>query len=346
MLSSLLVSRWPYHSTASEEAEGGEAKVMAVNAAVRRPMSVFKLYSAENKSVCPISCQLSSAGKFPVCASFGGARLAHSDSNTSGSLPGKAYFPKANDIHSAKTEIKIKNYGPGVLYGVQLLKEDIYPSEDAFLGQSVIGFKNALEPMDSSTSPVQDGMRSIVHYTPCYKANFYRSGLQTAVCDCTPSNASDAVKTARGVICKKGKSVCAGSSGNDKSIFASTAVGVLQDSHSKQEARKSLSKCIMHKNNNPLPALSNSLLTVYEKNCKDWGTACEFTRINDDQDTTIKKSWCGAEYAAKSFAGYTGRTAYSSVSTSAWPSGQEEILMPASSQDAAPIPANANMVWP
>ena len=332
----------PYHSTASEEAEGGEAKIMAANGAVRRPMSIFKLYSAENKSVCPVSCQLSSAGKFPVCTSLGGTRLTHADSNTtSNSLPGKKYFPQTDDIHSAKTEIKIKNYGPGVLYGVQLLKEDIYPSEDAFLGRSVIGFTEALEPTDALVNPAQDGVRNIVHYTPCYNANFYRSGLQAVTCHCDPANASSAVNTARGVICKKGTSVCAGSSGNDKSIFASTAVGVLQDSHSKQEARGSLSGCIMSGNSRSIPALTNSLLTVYEKNCKDWGTACEFTRIDDDQPATPpKKSWCGAEYVAKSFAGYTGNAVYPSAQTSAWPNEQEEIFMPASSQHLMPVPVH------
>lgn len=336
----------PYHSTASEEAQGGEAKIMVANAAVRRPMSIFKLYSTKGKSVCPTSCQLSKnafnlkrSNNFSVCTSLGGDRLAHSDSNTSGPLSGKKYFPKADEIHAAKTEIKIKNYGPGVLYGVQLLKEDYYPEEGTFLGRSMVGFKGALEPTDSSMNN-QDGMKSIVHYTPCYKANFYRPRLQKVTCDCDPSNSNDSVKTARGVLCKKGKSVCAGSSGNDKSIFAGSAVGVLQDSHSKQEARESLSKCILYGDSGSPIALPNSLLTLYEKSCKDWGTSCEFTRINDDQETP-KKSWCGQTYAAKSDWGYTGRTAYPQSQTSVWPSGTEETAMPASSQDMLSIPAAA-----
>ena len=331
--------RVPYHSTASEEAEDGEAKVMTANAAVRRPMSIFKLYSTENKSVCPASCQLSKFENFPVCMSLGGERLTHATSNTSGSLSGKNYFPKADKIHAAKTEIKIKNYGPGVLYGAQFLKEDIYPAEGASLSRSVVGFKGGVEPTDSSEN--QEGIKSIVHYTPCYKTNFYRPGLQKFTCDCNPTQASDEVMTAGGTVCKKGKSACAGSSGNDKSIFASSAMGVLQDSHSKQEARDSLSKCQNFGGSEKLEAMANLTSTVYEKNCKDAGPPnyCDFTRIDDDQDTTPKESYCGHEYVAKSTHGYTGTEQYPDTKTSVFPNASDEAVLSAFSQSDIPISA-------
>jgi len=311
----------PYQSTDAEEEK---EKVLVVNAAIRRPMSVVRTYVEENTSICPISCGIA---KRP---NMGSSNVEHPDcvGFVSGVQSGGEYFQ--NNIHSVEAKIKVKNYGPGVLYGLQLLKEDVDSRTGRLLGRSMVGFSDI--PLEPVHSPDQEGERGISHITPCYSAGFYRMGLERITCDCNSSDSSDFKNTAGGVVCLKEKSVCGG-----KSIFAGNASSTLEGS----EARESLSGCLFSPGSRPdLPAVSNSILTVFEQPCDDTAD-CQFTRIDDDQttDLTESKSWCGNKYVSSTV---TGRTERPNVPITTAHS-LEETVFPAASQSNVPLPGSEIM---
>ncbi len=289
----------PYQVSDAEE-EG--SKNLIVNAAIRRPMSIIKTQIKEDSSMCPVSCIIakrtnmgSSNVDFPECAGF-----------ASGNQNGEQYF--SDNIHTVETKLKLKNYGPGVLYGISLLKEDIDPRTGLLLGRSMVSFQDSdpssladtpLEPAHLTTNPpdVEEGVRVLAHHTPCYSSNFYKPNLQRITCDCElnppdpPDPTTGSKNTANGVICMKGTSVCAG-----KNIFVSNVPGVLQDDSTTQDARNSLSGCFHAPGTlEDLPTLSNAVVTAFEKPCID-ATDCQFTRIDNDQISTTKESWCGNDY--------------------------------------------------
>lgn len=316
----------PYQSTDAEEEE---AKHLVVNAAIRRPMSIVKTFMEEDSSMCPISCGIASRSHMgtsnvenPDCVGF-----------ISGTQSGGDYFQ--NNIYTVETKMKAKNYGPGTLYGLQLLKEDIDPRTGLLLGRSMIGFPDpsllASDPKNLPLEPVhlalQDGERNMDHITPCYSPSFYMPSLQRVTCDCDTSTTSEYKNTARGVICLKDQSVCAG-----KSIFASNIPSILEG----DEARKSLSGCLRPPGALPLPAVSNSMLTAFEKPCKDSGT-CEFTRIGSDQEpvnSTPGKSWCDNAYVATSTTGREERPTTPMTTAHA----PEDTVFPMANQDNIPLP--------
>ena len=297
----------PYQATDTEEEK---SKMLIANAAIRRPMSLVKVQIKQDSSMCAVSCTVAGRAhgddskiEYPECAGF-----------ASGNQNGGPYF--VNNIHTTKTHLKVKNYGPGVLYNLQLLKEDIDPNTGVLLGKSMVGFsEDPLEPAHFTTRPadIKEGVASMEHHTPCYASSFYKPNLERIACDCEPNSDSDqtsnAVKTAGGTACKKGTSECASYPENNKDVFVINAPGVLQDSSTKFEARKSLSGCFHAPGKmSTLSALSNSILTVFEKPCKDAGT-CQFNRINSDQPQVTQKkvTWCKNEYVGTSAANPTGR---------------------------------------
>ena len=321
--------RVPYQSTDAEEEE---EKHLVVNAAIRRPIAIVKTYMDANSSVCPISCAIASRPHMENsndsvdnfdCVGF-----------ISGTQSGGKYFQ--DNIYSVSTSMKVKNYGPGVLYDLHLLKEDVDLRTGLLLGKSMVGFSNS--PLEPSHLTLQDGEKDISHTTPCYSSSFYSPSLTRITCDCDPANSLDAVNTARGVICVKDKSVCAGT-GNR--IFASSAPAVLEGS----EARDSLSGCLHSPGATPnLPALSNSILTVFEALCED-SDNCEqssysgenaFTRIPSDQVSTPRKTWCGNNYVTSTATGRKGRPT-AQVNTDAHV--VQETVFPMANQDNIPLSA-------
>ena len=232
--------------------------------------------------------------------------------------------------------MKVRNYGPGALYGgIHLFKEDVDPSTGRLLGRSMTSFSgDPLEPLHYSSTLSDRNVREgiIKSLTPCYSAKFYKPNLETASCDCEPAGSSDSVNTAEGVVCKKSKSECAGSTAVDRTIFAGAAPGVLQDTHNKAEARESLSGCLHAPGKlEELPALSNSILTAFEKTCKD-AADCQFTRINDDQTSTNPnefESWCGNDYVGFASTNPTGRK-LRPTSTPVGVGVKEKTVLPAS----------------
>ncbi|MDE0150872.1 MAG: hypothetical protein OXK80_00025 [Bdellovibrionales bacterium] len=316
----------PYQSTDAEEEE---TKHLVVNAAIRRPMTIVKTFMEEDSSMCPISCGIatrshmgSSTVDNPDCVGF-----------ISGTESGGQYFQ--DNIYAVTTKMKAKNYGPGVLYGLQLLKEDIDPRTGLLLGRSMIGFDSPpVEPVhwDYSTPPpslVQAGERNMDHLTPCYSTSFYSPSLERFAYDCETTNAGEYKNTAGGVVCLKGKSPYAG-----KSIFASSTPSTLEG----DEARDSLSCVSSASSSSPLPTLSNSILTAFEKPCKDKaGTteACDFARIDEDQvqPTGSEESWCGNAYVTST---ETGREERPTAQLT--PHAKEDTVFPVANQDNTPLP--------
>ena len=328
----------PYQST---DAEDDAIKSLVMNAAIRRPMSIFKMYVKEDSSMCPVSCAIasrpdmvSSNVDFPECAGF-----------ASGIQGGGDYF--SDNIHTVETTLKVKNYGPGVLYGMSLLKEDIDPRTNNLLGRSMVGFSSP--PLEAShfTTPsdVEEGVLEISHHTPCYSSNFYKPSLQRVTCDCEHSigpgallsTNTDAKNTANGVVCAAGTSICAG-----KNMFANNAPGTLQDSSSSREARDSLSGCLSAPSQlDKLPPLSNSVITAFEQACEEADASsahdCDFDRIQSDQVSGVTppgESWCGNDYDAST---ETGRAPYPTGVQVPAPTVVSTVFS-AANQDNIPLP--------
>ncbi len=322
--------RVPYQET---DAEGESSKNFTANAAVRRPISLVKIHVKQDASMCSIGCtagkrtHMDNANAPSECAGL-----------ASGSQSGGEYF--TDNIHTVNTSLTIKNYGPGALYGVRLFREDIDPNNGLLLGRSMESFSgDPLEPLHfaAADSNRNKRVKTMTHQTPCYASKFYKPNLETASCDCEPSNSSDSVNTAGGVVCKKSKSECAGSASADKKVFASNAPGVLQDTHTSSEARDSLSGCSHAPGKaEDMPALSNSILTAFEKPCKDAGD-CQFNRIDEDQPSGAnpKKTWCGNNYTGLASTNPTGRKLRPTAGPMAFPSAQETVS-PASDHQRHP----------
>ena len=328
----------PYRSTDAEEAE---SKSLIANAAIRRPMSIVKTQVTADNSMCSISCNtavrphLEDANgtntnvEFPECAGF-----------ASGSQ-NPEYFAK--NIHTAKTEIKIKNYGPGVLHGIRFLKEDIDPKGNLLLGRSMLPFSGDLEPSHTNPDPNNvslnsDGAAIIEHHTPCYYPNFYKPSLQTASCDCEKAIGSGAVNTAQGAACKKGQSVCASTTTPtvNKNVFAGTAPGVLQDSSTEHFARKSLSSNLPAPESlEDLSPVYNSIMTVFEHPCKTATINCEFNRLQDDQTSPVS-TWSFQSYTGAAGTNPTGRKTPTLSDLKNFPSSQKTVY-PAANQGFSPL---------
>ena len=293
-------------------------------------MSIVKTHIEEDSSMCPISCALASRSSH-----MGTSNVDHPDcvGFVSGTQSGGKYFQ--DDIYTVETKMKVKNYGPGVLYGMQLLKEDVDPRTGLLLGKSMIGFPNSdpasHDPLEPVHLTIQDGERDISHITPCYSANFYSPSLQSVTCDCESS--ADAVNTAGGVICKKDKSICTG-----QSIFASNVPSVLEGA----EAREILScpNKYYHQTSGgtQTPAVSNSMLTAFEQPCESASVDplvddCEYTRIDSDQvPPGSGETWCGNAYAST----VTGREERPNAPITTVHNA-EETVFPMANQDNIPL---------
>lgn len=161
--------RVPYHGSSDQ---GEVRKTLVLRAAVRRPVPVLS-FSTRSRPNCSQRCEaaLSPTGvnENPRCvglSDYGVDDLADSRYR--------------NSVTASSAHLKVTNWGPGILYDLELKREDIMNSSNQVLSQAM--FHPELDSNDGMLGPRESGY--LEDKIPCYASTQYRVNVTEVSCVC------------------------------------------------------------------------------------------------------------------------------------------------------------------
>ena len=184
-----------------KESDNGIKQKLVMNAAVRRPLSIFHLRPTVAET-CSMKCE-SAVGehynnKYPRCVG-----LSDYQSGQGFSTLDLKDYPEG--VQLIKSEMKVVNKGPGILFDINLKREDMDSEKNTHLGARIVKARQF-----GRQGPVgPGGIRTIQDLIPCYYSSYYEVNAKHISCRCQrnldpsgrPVAGTTGVKMANGDIC-------------------------------------------------------------------------------------------------------------------------------------------------
>ena len=149
-------------------------KKIVMNAAVRRPVSITHARPVTETS-CAMKCESAYSEnyenqQYSRCVGL-------SDYDNPDDIDTLGFYPEGTDL--LRAEIKVNNKGPGILYDMNLKREDIDVDTRRQLGARIV---QAREFGNKPLGP--GGSRTVSDVIPCYFSSYYEVSVKNISCTC------------------------------------------------------------------------------------------------------------------------------------------------------------------
>ena len=295
--------------------EASEKNNVVMNALVRRPPAIVKIFQGEG-GFCPMMCEPSEKSNllstdseqtaqkidpFPRCTTMGHAAYFRTRPTPSGPVEkvGGLDYRYREGTLLGPSYLKVKNYGPGPLYDLVLKREDIDNSTNSVISHQILSntsfrFENNGELLPGDETVLRD-------WVPCYRSHYYSKNIKKVSCSYRMNrfSNSDLPGNAAAKVCKDGVNCgdktdmddvathCRGTHSIIRGTKNSTKGDILHDDLAIKAFSEDLEDQVHREVKNlKFPKLANSVRTVF----RDTSTEhCRARPGNSKVETTDNK---------------------------------------------------------